>query len=737
LLNVLRPDLIIDQESFEHMAEPNPFINRAVDFARGQGTGWSAKAAEALDEAAATSWGRALLRNSPEFSRICNQLTIGDIPSQERVRLVTDLEAQHTFSGIINRTRRRDIGEFTLRKPETVVIEFTPAQKKLHDDLLQIQAKIFSQIHGDTNVKFMMTTIRRQAASCLFGLVPFLQEILNRHVDELAWEEADNTGEAPSATTVEAIETRIKTILEQARNLDREDPKLEALRKILRNKQEMPNNKVMLFSSFRHTLHYLHQHLKADGFRVGLVHGGVLDEERAEMRSRFELKQEDEHALDLMLFSEIGSEGLDYQFCDCIVNYDLPWNPMRIEQRIGRIDRWGQQSESVAIFNLITPGTVDADIYERCLVRIGVFNNALGGSEDILGEISREIRNIAENFNLSDDERREKLQQLADNQIRLIQEQEELEQKQVELFGIRLPEDQMKKEINEASSFWLSPEAIRNLITNYLQETFGKEQEFILGEKPLKTLRLSLEVRNRLLKDFQKLPRQNTSSYREWENWLKGGNPHLTFTFDAACASQHPDAAFIMPLHPLVRQASRAFDTTKRVVTTLKVKDQSVPYGDYPFAIYQWQFHGIREDLVLCPVASSERVTSHLGKLLEKAEENTTSEANVPEPLAWDELDAQHYKLWSEAREKHQRRTQELAQYRRESLTTSHCARIALLKDQLNQATDEKIRRMRQSQIDSAEADYARRIQELDIAMERADITAQPVAYGVINIEEV
>jgi len=736
LLNVLRPDLIIDQESFEHMAEPNPFINRAVDFVRGQGAGWAAKAAEALDEAAATSWGLALLRNSPEFSRIRNQLSLGDIPSQERVQLITGLEALHTFAGIINRTRRRDIGDFTVRKPETVVIKFTPAQKRLHDDLLQIQAEIFSQIHGDTNVKFMMTTIRRQAASCLFGLVPFLQEILNRHVDELAWEEADNTGEAPSATMVEAIETRIKMILEQARNLDPDDPKLEALRKILRNKQELPNNKVMLFSSFRHTLHYLHQHLKADGFRVGLVHGGVPDEERAEMRNRFELKREDDNALDSMLFSEIGSEGLDYQFCDCIINYDLPWNPMRIEQRIGRIDRWGQQSESVAIFNLITPGTVDADIYDRCLLRIGVFNNAMGGSEEILGEISKEIRNIAENFNLSDVERREKLQQLADNQIRLIQEQEELEQKQVELFGIRLPEDQMKKEINEASSFWLFPEAIRNLITNYLQETFGKEQEFILGEKPLKTLRLSQEARNRLLKDFQKLPRQSTSSYREWENWLKGGDPHLTFTFDAACASQHPDAAFIMPLHPLVRQASRAFDTTKRVVTTLKVKDQSVPGGDYLFAIYQWRFHGIREDLVLCPVASSEQVTSHLGKLLEKAEENPTSEDNVPETSAWDELDTHHYKLWSEAREKHQSRTQELAQYRRESLTTSHRARIALLRDQLNQATDEKISRMRQSQIDSAEADYARRFQELDIAMERVDITAQPVAYGIINIEE-
>jgi len=735
LLNVLRPDLIIDQESFAHMAEPNPFINRAIDLARAQGLGWAAKAADALDKAVATPWGDTILKHNPKFQWICNQLTKGEIPSEKRVQLVSNLEALHTFAGIINRTRRRDIGDFTVRKPETVVIEFTPAQKKLHDDLLQIQAEIFSRIHGDTNVIFMMTTIRRQAASCLYGLVPFLQDILNRHIDELAWEEADNMGEAPTATTVEAIETGIKLILEQARNLDPEDPKLEALRKILRDKQELTNNKVMLFSSFRHTLHYLHQHLKADGFRVGLVHGGTPDEERAELRNRFELGREDDNALDVLLFSEIGCEGLDYQFCDCIVNYDLPWNPMRVEQRIGRIDRWGQKSESVAIFNLITPGTVDADIYERCLLRIGIFNSALGGSEEILGEISKEIKNIAENFELSDEERREKFQQLADNRIRLIQEQEELEQKQVELFGIRLPEDQMKKEINEASSFWLSPEAIYNLVTIYLQKICGKEQEFILGEKPLKTLRLSQESRNLLLKDFRKLPRRNAPSYREWENWLKGSNPHLLITFDADCASQHHEAAFIMPLHPLVRQASKLFDTTKRVITALKVRDLSIPGGNYPFAIYQWQFHGIREDMSMRSVATSEIITSRIDKLLEKAEENPTKEENLPESSVWDKLDTHHYKLWLEARKKHRHQTQELAQYRRESLTTSHNARIALLKNQLNQATDDKIRRMRQSQIDSAEADYERRIQELDIAMERADITAQPVAYGVLQVE--
>ena len=126
----------------------------------------------------------------------------------------------------------------------------------------------------------------------------------------------------------------------------------------------------MIFSSFRHTLSYLHGHLKNDGCRVGCIHGDIPDDERVALRERFQMQPDEADALDILLFSEVGSEGLDYQFCDCIVNYDLPWNPMRIEQRIGRIDRNGQQSGSVAIFNLITPGTVDADIYERCLWRL-------------------------------------------------------------------------------------------------------------------------------------------------------------------------------------------------------------------------------------------------------------------------------------------------------------------------------------------------------------------------------
>ena len=733
LLNVLRPDLILDAESFNHMAEPNPFINRAVDAARAQESEWKQTAKESFDQASATAWGQSILRNNPEFKRIRNQLAERRITPEDRVQLITDMEALHTFSGIINRTRRRDIGEFTIRKPRTVEVALTTEQSELHEALLETQSEIFRSLHGNQSVNFMMTTLRRQLASCLHGLEPLLEDILHRHLDELEWAEADAVDAMPSPEFVTQIREQIQALLEKAKNLDAEDLKLAALRKIVQNRQRLPNNKVMIFSSFRHTLFYLHEHLIVHGFRVGLIHGGVPDEERLELRNRFEKPRSDSDSLDLMLFSEVGCEGLDYQFCDCIVNYDLPWNPMKVEQRIGRIDRRGQKSESVAIINLITPGTVDADIYERCLLRIGVFESALGGNEEILGEITTELQDIVQNHGLTPEERKVKLQQLADNKILLVQEQEKLEAQQLDLFGLRFPEDKMEKEVEDASSFWLSSASIQRLVTRYLLKKLGTEQEFILGEKALKTLRLSEEARNTLLPDFQQFPREKTRVYREWEKWLKGSDQHLSITFEADCATQHPDAVFIMPTHPLVKQAAAALNAEQDAFTTLKVRTNKVPPGRYEFAIYQWRFLGIREHLLLKPIASSDVLMPHLNYLLEKAEDSDTQGNHAL--VEQDALENTQQRLWAEARDKHQERTQGLANYRKESLSTSHQKRITLLKDRISQATDSRIQLMRRSELANAETDYQRRIQEFDTAIAKADVVTELVAYGVLEVE--
>ncbi|MDO5538148.1 MAG: SNF2-related protein, partial [Desulfovibrionaceae bacterium] len=318
LLNALRPDLVIDQETFEHMAAPNSHINAAVAAMRSRSESWQEDAFLALGQAAATPWGEAILRNNPDFCRIRAALQEPSVSGEERVRMISDTENLHSFSGIINRTRRCDIGSFTVRKPETVLVDFTPGQKLLHDELLRIQAEVYSRLFDKAAVKFLMTTIRRQAASCVFGLAPFLEEILGRHLGELGLEEGDDL-EQLDGGTVTAMQGEIRGLLERTKKIDPADPKYDALCRLVRDKQKLRNNKIMLFSSFRHTLNYLYERLSREGFRVGLVHGGVPDEQRLALRRRFERDMSEPDGIDIMLFSEIGCEGLDYQFCDCIV----------------------------------------------------------------------------------------------------------------------------------------------------------------------------------------------------------------------------------------------------------------------------------------------------------------------------------------------------------------------------------------------------------------------------------
>lgn len=96
----------------------------------------------------------------------------------------------------------------------------------------------------------------------------------------------------------------------------------------------------------------------------------------------------------ILLSTEVGSEGLDMQFCSHLVNYDLPWNPMVVEQRIGRIDRFGQKSPKVHIYNLVVANSIQEVIYTRLLERIGVFQGVIGDLEMILEENGEAIRQL-------------------------------------------------------------------------------------------------------------------------------------------------------------------------------------------------------------------------------------------------------------------------------------------------------------------------------------------------------
>jgi hypothetical protein len=404
---------------------------------------------------------------------------------------------------------------------------------------------------------------------------------------------------------------------------------------------------------------------------------------------------------------------------------------MRIEQRIGRIDRYGQKSETVSIVNLVTPGTVDADIYQRCLVRIGVFEHAVGGSEEILGEITQEIHDIAESFVLTEGERIARLQQLADNGIRRIKEEQELEERESELFGLNVPKQSWREDVEAAENAWLSASAIQGCVTTYLKMKLGSDTEYIQGDKPLKNLRLSQAARNKLLEDCGNFKRNLDPVARQWEKWLKGSAPNMPVTFDQDTASENPAAVHLSVLHPLVRQAARFLEKDEPMHCRVEIT-YGLPKGEHRFALYQWAKHGIRPDEELVVVADDPRIERQLLALLPNARQATSGGPVTNSDF--DDLDGLHHAKWVAAQADHIALNQQLAEHRVQSLTVSHRARMQTLEDQIDKATNEKIRLMKQSEMLRANADFDRRLAELRQAGTTGDVRATPIMFGTVLV---
>lgn len=158
------------------------------------------------------------------------------------------------------------------------------------------------------------------------------------------------------------------------------DAKIDKILEIISAVFKSGTKKLVIFALFRKTLKYLAIRLKKAGFNSVIIHGQVSSEDRNKILHQFKTDEDTQ----ILLSSEVGSEGLDMQFCNSMVNYDLPWNPMVVEQRIGRIDRFGQKAKVVNIYNIIVSDSIQEMIYMRLLDRIGIFKGTVGDMEAIL-----------------------------------------------------------------------------------------------------------------------------------------------------------------------------------------------------------------------------------------------------------------------------------------------------------------------------------------------------------------
>jgi SNF2 family DNA or RNA helicase len=159
-------------------------------------------------------------------------------------------------------------------------------------------------------------------------------------------------------------------------------PKLRYLDSILRSH----NGKMLVFTEYIQTQFYIARYLHQQNIRFLLFNGKLRRNQKEWIKSLFE-KQD----VPVMICTDSGSQGLNFQYCDVIVNFDLPWNPMKVEQRIGRIDRIGQKSETVYIYNFVVQDTIEEKIFSVLGEKISLFKECIGELENILVDNEDEL----------------------------------------------------------------------------------------------------------------------------------------------------------------------------------------------------------------------------------------------------------------------------------------------------------------------------------------------------------
>lgn len=732
LLNVLRPDIFIDEATFSSMSRPNEFITRAARIVRHHKENWQNEAIDELKKISQTSWGENVTVKDPSYSQALEVLSHPEISQKERIKLNATIEGMHSLDSIINRTRRRDIQDFCKRKPQTLEVSFTDYQFELYKQVLEFEQKALLKIHGNAQlINFMTTTIRRQASSCIFGLAPYLQSLIERRFDDLNIDAGIDEDISFSDQMLQDLFEQARVIFDLTQNMPEEDPKFDAMLEKILEKQNQDNNKIILFSSFRNTLNYLENKLSQHNLRVAQINGSIKDEARRDLRKRFMEPKTEEDSIDILLFTEVGSEGLDYQFCNMMINYDLPWNPMRVEQRIGRIDRRGQKSEVVTILNVITEGTVDATIYDRCLSRIKIFENSIGECEEILGSIAKQIEKIMINPNLSEEERQEKIQIMSDNEVKRIEAMERLEEDEKEFMGLDLSEHFMAQEIQKAESSWMTPENIQSMIMEYFKKRL-KEGYSIEGAFDQKNLRLSADARALLKEDFDKTPGARNAARVAWNLYLKGKDPNHPITFDAATAQENNKTFFITPMHPLTKQAALYLKNNDETFVHLQVASSDVPKGEYKFSIYAWNYVGLKSSFKLKGICENVDLERELPDILNNhVHDLPRIEIN---PDDWKSLAVRHRNLWQEKRNAEIARAEERARFKMQSLKASFNAQRLQLEHLISVNTDENIIRMYRSKLEHAKQDTERKINEIEKQVKQTDIHTTLITNGILKI---
>jgi superfamily II DNA or RNA helicase len=377
---------------------------------------------------------------------------------------------------------------FPPRHIQSVKFPLTPAELDLYNGVTHYVRDYYDRARENRSISFALVILQRRLTSSSHAIYRSLgrrrdrlQELLSipdqirqqsedylrvRHISE---EELEDMAEEERARVEEQLE-----YLTIARNIEEVKAEVAVVEALIAQAEEvraqevesklvhlrdqvlvhLGERKLLVFTEFRDTLDYLVEKLQGWGYDVGVIHGGMSMDDRIQAEHDFR------HQHQILVATEAAGEGINLQFCSLMVNYDIPWNPNRLEQRMGRVHRYGQDRE-VYIWNMISKDTREGQILDRLFEKLDAMREALGSDRvfDIIGEIIPGAR----------------LDELLKDAIFSQRRIEEIEE-QIEVIGRQGVEHTLER-------VFLSSLATRHIdYTGLLQETLQAEENRLVPE---------------------------------------------------------------------------------------------------------------------------------------------------------------------------------------------------------------------------------------------------------------
>ena len=318
---------------------------------------------------------------------------------------------------------------FTKRIPHTVDFQIDGAEFDLYRDVTRFVKRESARAAAEGEdpraraIGFLMSLYQRRLASSTYAMrrslenrARRLEEGLKRaqdlarqappdlpdpeELEEMEESERERLEAMLEAVTLAGTADLVRQEIQELRHLTAQaqavedagvEAKLTQFKSLLKKEGffDHPQQRLLLFTEFKDTLDYLVSRLKSWGFRVGHIHGGMKSGARDEPGTRLHAEQQfREGEIQVLVATEAAGEGINLQVCNILFNYDIPWNPNRLEQRMGRIHRYGQRKDCL-IFNFVATNTIEGRVLQRLLEKLQEIRDALDDDAvfNVIGEV--------------------------------------------------------------------------------------------------------------------------------------------------------------------------------------------------------------------------------------------------------------------------------------------------------------------------------------------------------------